>query len=205
MVPSHRRKAASRGRLADFLANEMLIIDPASRSTAMQCREAVPKADLVLVRQLPHPPQRLNDAQGAGDEEGDQEAARLDEVSSSISSLATESARRLRSGAPEPSIDQTSKRPRRQTTASGSSSSASNDRQSKRQLTDGNAQYFHRNWLQDRLQVGSTIAEIMDEPGSEATSSSQAALSPAKARLNESGEIIALPDELEEIAGAGSS
>ncbi|KAH6627386.1 kinase-like domain-containing protein [Chaetomium tenue] len=103
--------------LADFLANEMLIIDPAFRNTARQCREAAPKPGLVPGQQLPQPPQVVKG-----------------EIASSLSSLPTESVRFIRSGAPEPSAEETGKRPRK-TTASGSSL-ASDDRRPKRQLRE---------------------------------------------------------------------
>ncbi|GAB1311971.1 hypothetical protein MFIFM68171_02181 [Madurella fahalii] len=169
--------------LADFLANEMLIIDALSRSAAKEWREAAPKPDLASMQRSSQASRVPSDDEGDRNRGGGHGTAHLGESSSSLTSLAAETVRRLRSGAPEPPTAQTSKRRRPQPTASDSSSSASDLRRSKRHLTNGNARYYHTNWLRDKLQVGSTIAEMMDEPSPSRGSSSNQAMPRSLAKV----------------------
>lgn len=118
--------------LADFLANEMLVIVAPDRSTAKACRQAALDAGLTS---------ELRPANDDGTDKstcGNPEAVPAGGRSSSLSSLAPETVRHHRPGAPEPSMAaQTGKRRRPQ--ASDPSPPASDLRQNKRHLAKGNA------------------------------------------------------------------
>ena len=59
--------------LADFLANDMLIVDTTLRSTARECREAAPKPDLMLAQHSSQASHPLSDEEDEGEGEGEGE------------------------------------------------------------------------------------------------------------------------------------
>ncbi|KAH6630113.1 kinase-like domain-containing protein [Chaetomium sp. MPI-SDFR-AT-0129] len=85
--------------LADFLANEMLVIEVPDRSTAKACRQAALDAGLASSALQP----ATDDGTNRGTC-GNPGAVPADGRSSSLSSLAAETERHHRSGAPEPSM-----------------------------------------------------------------------------------------------------